>query len=124
MTARVRVFMHRRGAWQVHTCPTHDPVSVVEIVVRLLITEEEDYPYLSVESNARDHVTAFCWWVGTPEMSLAEAEWRDLAALRDAMEAEIAMHANAVTTYEEVSWTVVADALSLTPTAARRRYGR
>ncbi|MFP3469982.1 hypothetical protein R0J90_07970 [Micrococcus sp. SIMBA_144] len=57
-------------------------------------------------------------------MSLAEAELRDLAALRDAMEAEIAMHANAVTTYEEVSWTLVADALSLTPTAARRRYGR
>lgn len=46
MTARVRVFMHRRGAWLVRTCPTHDPVSVVEIVVRLRTTEEEDYLYL------------------------------------------------------------------------------
>lgn len=67
---------------------------------------------------------AFCWWVGTPEMSLAEAELRDLSAQRDAMQAEIAMHANAVTTYEEVSWTLFADASSLTPTAARRRYGQ
>lgn len=79
---------------------------------------------MSAETNARDHATAFRWWVGSPDMTLAEAELRDLAALRDAVECEIALHAREVAAYEGVSWAAIADALSLSPAAARRRYER
>lgn len=79
---------------------------------------------MSAESNARDHIHAFRWWVGNPEMTRAEAELRDLAALRAAVEYEIAMHAHQVATYEGISWATVADALSISPAAARRRYKR
>lgn len=79
---------------------------------------------MSAESNARVHIHAFRWWVGNPEMTRAEAELRDLAALRDAVEYEIGIHAHEVATYEGISWATVADALSISPAAARRRYER
>ena len=75
---------------------------------------------MSVESSARHHIESFTWWVGTPELSLTEAELRDLAALRD----PVALHVHAVVTYEGVSRTAVADALSSDPASLRRRYGR
>ncbi|MDR0283331.1 MAG: hypothetical protein LBI33_00345 [Propionibacteriaceae bacterium] len=76
------------------------------------------------ETAARDHVVAFRWWVDRPgaEVSLAEAELRDLAILRDAIEDAITRHAREVATFEGVSWTAVAAALSITPESARRRY--
>lgn len=51
-------------------------------------------------------------------MTLAEAELRDLAALRDAVEHEIAMHARAVAEYEGLSWSTISQALSITPASA------
>lgn len=79
---------------------------------------------MSAESNARDHIQAFKWWVGSTEMTRAEAELRDLAALREAVENEIAMHAHQVATCEGIAWATIADALSISPAAARRRYKR
>lgn len=79
---------------------------------------------MSAESNALDHINAFRWWVGDPEITRAEAELRDLAALRDAVEREISVHAHEVATYEGISWATIADALSISPAAARRRYER
>lgn len=79
---------------------------------------------MSAESNALDHIHAFRWWVGNPEMTRAEAELRDLAALRDAVEHEIGLHAHEVASYEGISWAAIADALSISPSAARRRYER
>lgn len=79
---------------------------------------------MSAETNALDHIHAFRWWVGDPEMTRAEAELRDLAALRDAVEYEIGIHAHEVATYEGISWATIADALSVSPAAARRCYAR
>lgn len=77
---------------------------------------------MSAESNSRDHATAFHWWVGSIDMSVAEAEIRDLAALRDAVEHEIALQAREVAAHEGISWETVADVPSPSPAAARRRY--
>lgn len=79
---------------------------------------------MSAESNALDHVHAFRWWVGNPEMTRAEAELRDLAALRDAVDYEISAHTQEVAGFEGISWAAIADALSISPAAARRRYER
>lgn len=79
---------------------------------------------MSAESSARDHIESFKRWVGNPELALAEAELRDLAALRDAVEEAIALHVRAVVTYEGISWAAVADSLASDPASLRRRYGR
>lgn len=79
---------------------------------------------MSAETNALDYIRAFRCWLGNPEITRAEAELRDLAALRDAVEYEIGIHAHEVATYEGISWATIADALSLSPAAARRRYAR
>lgn len=41
---------------------------------------------MGVGSSAREHVVAFSWWVGCPDVAQAEAELRDLALLHDAVE--------------------------------------
>ena len=69
---------------------------------------------MGVRSSACEHVVAFGWWVGC----------LDLALLRDAVKEEIAAHAREVVEHEGVSWAAVASALSMTPGAARGRYGR
>ena len=79
---------------------------------------------MGVRSSACEHGVAFGWWVGCPDVARAEAELRDLALLRDAVKEEIAAHAREVVEHEGVSWAAVASALSMTPGAARGRYGR
>lgn len=79
---------------------------------------------MAAESSALDHIHQFRWWVGNPEMTRAEAELRDLAALRDAVDYEISAHAQEVARFEGISWATIADALSISPAAACRRYDR
>ena len=57
-------------------------------------------------------------------MAQTEAELRDLALLRDVVAEGVAAHTREMVEHEGVSWVVVASALSLTPGAARGRYGR
>lgn len=47
------------------------------------ITDAEEVN-MTAESNARSHARAFRWWRGAPDLAEAEAERRDLEALRDA----------------------------------------
>lgn len=46
---------------------------------------------MSAESHAYDHVAAFRWWPGAPDLTTEEAELRDALALRDAVEDRIAL---------------------------------
>ena len=41
-TDRAYVVVPDRGMWRVHTCPTHGPVSVEEVPVKPVSTQEED----------------------------------------------------------------------------------
>lgn len=77
-----------------------------------------------MRSGAREHVVAFSWWVGCPDVAQAEAELRDLALLHDAVEEEIAAHAREVVEHEGVPWARWPWCLSLAPGAVRGRYGR
>lgn len=79
---------------------------------------------MSVESNARTYVEDFHWWRGTPELSESEAELRDLAALRDAVDETITRYVHTFTEYENMSWVAVAAALAMSSEAAKRRYRR
>lgn len=79
---------------------------------------------MGARSSAREHVVAFGWWAGCPDVARAEAELRDLALLRDAVEEEIAAHAREMVEHEGLSWAAVASALSLAAGAVRGRYGR
>lgn len=79
---------------------------------------------MSAESAASTHIAEFRWWVGNPDLSKGEAELRDIAALRDAVDAAIALHVRTLVQYEGMSWTAAADALGMSPSAASRRYGR
>lgn len=40
---------------------------------------------MSAESNAKSHAQSFSWWRGCPDITDAEAELRDLVALREAV---------------------------------------
>ena len=77
---------------------------------------------MSVESNACDHVARFRWHVGDPSMSLGEAELRDLAALRDAVDVAIAVRVRVQ--FGAMSWSAVASSLSPGPAVLQRLYGR
>lgn len=79
---------------------------------------------MSVESNACDHVARFRWHVGDPSMSLGEAELRDLAALRGAVDVAIAVRVRELVQFGAMSWSAVASSLSPSPAVLQRLYGR
>ncbi|MCI6556884.1 hypothetical protein [Schaalia hyovaginalis] len=75
-------------------------------------------------SQALEHVAAFHVHADDPILSQGEAELRDLALLRDAIEVEIAARARELVAFEGVSWAAAAAALAPTPASLRLGYGR
>lgn len=75
-------------------------------------------------SLAREHVAAFHTRADDPLLSRGEAELRDLALLRDAIEVEIAARARELVAFEGLSWAAAAAALAPTPASLHFRYGR
>ena len=57
-------------------------------------------------------------------MSLGEAELRDLAALRDAVDVAIAVRVRELVQFGAMSWSAVASSLSPGPAVLQRLYGR
>lgn len=78
----------------------------------------------STYDRARAHVAAFRTDADDPDLSAGEAELRDLAALRDAVDEAIALHVRELVAFEGISWSAAAVALAPSPTSLRRRYGR
>lgn len=78
---------------------------------------------MSAESNAYTHADQFRWWKGSPDMTTAEAELRDLAALRDAV-AELIKTRVPEARDAELSWTQIGDALNMSRQAAQKRFGK
>lgn len=79
---------------------------------------------MSDYDRARTHVVAFRSNANNPILSAGEAELRNLALLRDAVDEAIALHVRELVTFEGVSWTAAAAALASSPTALRKRYRR
>lgn len=78
----------------------------------------------STYDRARAHAAAFRSDADDPNLSAGEAELRDLALLRDAVDEAIALHVRELVTFEGLSWAAVASALAPSPTALRHRYRR
>lgn len=74
--------------------------------------------------QARAHVAAFHACADNPNLSEGEAELRELALLRDAVDEAIALHVRELVTFEGLSWSAAAAALASDPTALRHRYRR
>ncbi len=79
---------------------------------------------MSSFEQARAHVAAFLSDVVDLNLSVGEAELRDLALLRDAVDEAIAVHVRELVRFEGMSWTAAASALAPSPTVLRYRYGR
>lgn len=75
-------------------------------------------------SLAREHVAVFHVHADDPLLSQGEAELRDLALLRDAIEVEIAARARELVAFEGLSWAAAASMLAPTPASLHLRYGR
>lgn len=73
---------------------------------------------------ARVHVAAFRSEVEDSNLSPGEAELRDLALLRDAVDEAIALHVRELVAFEGLSWRAAAVALAPSPTSLRHRYER
>ena len=79
---------------------------------------------MSSFEQARAHVAAFHSDTDDPNLSVGEAELRDLALLRDAVDEAIALHIRELVRFEGLSWSAAATALAPNPTVLRYRYGR
>lgn len=79
---------------------------------------------MSAYDRARTHAAAFHADVDDPNFSAGEAELRDLALLRDAVDEVIAAHVRELVNFEGLSWVAVAAALAPSPTSLRHRYRR
>ena len=79
---------------------------------------------MSSFEQARAHVAAFRSDIDDPNLSMGEGELRDLALLRDAVDAAIAIPVRELVSFEGMSWTTAASALAASPTVLRYRYGR
>ncbi|PYI69827.1 hypothetical protein CVV68_01605 [Arthrobacter livingstonensis] len=77
---------------------------------------------MSAERNARSHAEAFHWWRGNPEMTVDEAELRDLIALREATDGLIANRLRDMRDYDGTTWAAIACILGISVQAARARY--
>ena len=75
-------------------------------------------------SLAHEHVSAFRVYVDDSLLSQGEAELKDLALLRDAVDEAIAVHIRELVTFEGLSWSAVATALAASPASLRKLYGR
>lgn len=73
---------------------------------------------------AREHVAAFRTRADDRILSQGEAELRDLALLRDAVNEAIALHVRELVAFEGLSWQAAAEALKPSATALRHCYGR
>ncbi|MHB0829344.1 MAG: hypothetical protein ACYCDN_07690 [Schaalia turicensis] len=75
-------------------------------------------------SLAHEHVSAFRVHVDDVLLSQGEAELRDLALLRDAVDEAIASRIHELVTFEGLSWSAVATAIASSPASLRKLYGR
>lgn len=75
-------------------------------------------------SLAHEHVSAFRVHVDDALLSQGEAELRDLALLRDAVDEAIAVHIRELVTFEGLSWSAAAAAIAPSPVFIRECYGR
>lgn len=73
---------------------------------------------------AREYVASFHVYAGNPFLSQGEAELKDLALLRDAIDEAIAIHVRELVIFEGLSWQAAAGALKPSATALRNRYRR
>ncbi|MDC4232193.1 hypothetical protein M3T53_00475 [Actinomyces sp. B33] len=78
---------------------------------------------MSDYGRARAYVAAFRSDADDPNLSLGEAELRDLALLRDAVDEVIAVHVRELVAFEGLSWAAVAAAIAPSPASLRLRYG-
>lgn len=76
---------------------------------------------MSAESNAYSHLQQFRWWQGNDEMTEAETELRDAAALFN--EAQDLLAQRARDAHDQgMSWKEIAEVLGITRQSASARF--
>lgn len=77
---------------------------------------------MSAENAAFDHVLSFHWRQGDPSISETEGRLRDLRALQAAI-AEVVAITVADARADDLTWTLIGDALGVSAQAAVARFG-
>ncbi|QGU08813.1 hypothetical protein COCCU_14615 (plasmid) [Corynebacterium occultum] len=78
---------------------------------------------MSGQSNARDHLDNFSWWVGRADVSDREANLMDLAILKEELDDMISMRARNAVEMHGLTWAQVGRALGISRQAASQRFG-